>query len=106
MKYADVYEAIEVEYGSEVALTTCQVLAIAMSTKVKRKDLSEKGRYSKRIKKKANDALWEVDEGQRELAIRLWLKVHDWSTGIAMEGLGGCTRKSFKELLQNADNNN
>ena len=103
MKYSDVYNAVSLEYGNECALTVCQILAIGMATKVKRKDLECKGRYAKRIDKKVRNALWETDDEVLDLALKCWHVVHDWTIGIDMEGLGGCKRKTIKELVDEVE---
>lgn len=102
MDYSNVYDAVSEDYGPKCGLAVCQVLAIAMSTKIKKKDLSKKGRYSRRIEKKVKAALWETNEGVLDVAIECFHVVNDWSIGISMEGLGGCQVKTFRELVEGA----
>ena len=64
---------------------------------VSQKDLAQTGRFGARLEKRIRKALHE--ETELELIIKLCFAVYEVETSHSLQGLGGCTAKSFKEVL-------
>jgi hypothetical protein len=100
MEHLRIFNAIKADFGEQIALSVCQINAICLTTKVKRKDIgSHGGSFAERVTKKATKLLWESSPEELELALALWGCVHDWEIKQSLDGLGGCEKKTFKELL-------
>lgn len=94
MKYYEIFKAMSAEHPEHVALAAIQIYAINLSTRPKLN-----GKFEQKIIKKANKLLWELTIEDRELAIKLWQVAYQWATCQSLQGLGGCTTKTFKQLL-------
>lgn len=99
MNFTEVYEAVSAEFSPNIASGVVVALAINLSTKIKDKDLSIEGRFTRKIDMKTWDVLWEYSEDEIELII----KIRDiWSTfelSKSFNGLGDCRKKILKELV-------
>ena len=95
MNFAKLYSAISEEFSPKIALMVVQIVTINMTTKMP-KDIST---FAEKVEKKARKLLWEESRADIELALQLFVVCHNWEIGQSMHGLGGCERKSFKELL-------
>ena len=95
MNFAKLYSAISEEFSPKFALMVIQIATINMTTKIP-KDIST---FAGKVEKKARKLLWEESRADVDLALALVDCVHAWEIGQSMNGLGGCVRKSFKELL-------
>lgn len=105
MDYLRVYNAIVSEgFKPLVAISVVQIMTINMTLRTNFKDLKEPGRFEKRILKKASKALWELSDSDFSESVALWKACYDWEIGQDFNGLGGCTTRTFRELV--ADNNN
>jgi len=100
MNFPQLFNDLKKEFPEHIALGVCVAMGIHLSTKIKEKDLSPKGNFEKRVEKKIRNTLWEVSEKDLELIIKLWKCVYDWDIRRALEGLGGCERKTFTQLLE------
>lgn len=99
MNYNEIYQAVEQDYGHEVALLTIQMLTIQMSTKIKNIET-----HCVKVENKINRTLWECSSSaDYELALKCWKVSYEWDIGQSLEGLGGCTKKTFKELIGKAE---
>ena len=94
MNYYEIFKALSAEYPEHVALAVIQIYTINLSTKPKLN-----GKFEQKIIKKANKLLWELITEDRELSIKLWKVAYQWATCQSLQGLGGCTTKTFKQLL-------
>lgn len=99
MKYIRLFEAVSDEFGTEVALCVIQISTIHMRLKPKLKELTGEKSFEARVIAKARDLLWETDSTIVEQAIEVWRVSYDWQIRQSMNGLGGCEKKTFKELL-------
>ena len=99
MKYMRLFEAVSDEFGTEVALCVIQISTIQMSLKPKRKEMTGGKSFEERVIAKAKNLLWETDHTIVEQAIQVWRVSYDWGIRQSMNGLGGCEKKTFKELL-------
>ena len=100
MNHLRIFNEIKADFGEQIALSVCQINAIHLTTKVKKKDMgSNSGSFAARVTKKATKLLWELSPEDFQLALALWGCVHDWEIKQALDGLGGCEKKTFKELL-------
>ena len=94
MTYYEIFKAISAEYPEHVALAAIQIYTINLSTKPKLD-----GKFEQKIIKKANKLLWRMSPEDRNLAISLWRVTYQWLACQSLQGLGGCTTKTFKRLL-------
>ena len=99
MIYKKIYDAVKAEFNDEIALTVVQILTINLSKKIKKKDMIVKGIFRDKVLTKAKKVLWEVDDDTFDLAVKIWDVYPSWNTRQSLHGLGGCTIKTFKELL-------
>lgn len=102
--FVRIYNAINEEFDNPtLALMVVQIYTINLSTKIKPKDISNPGRFTEKIINKSKELFWQYSEANIELAILLWQCIHSWENRQAMHGLGGCEKKTFKELLELKD---
>jgi hypothetical protein len=99
MDNVKIYDAINQEFGPVIALSVVQINTINLTSKVKKKDLTQSSNRTKRILKKAEKVLWELPVDDYNLIVSLWKVLHDWDVKQSLAGLGGCTAKTFTELL-------
>jgi hypothetical protein len=100
MNHLRIFNEIKADFGEQIALNVCQINAICLTTKVKRTDINGRGgSFTKRVIKKAKKFLWESSPEELELSLALWGCAHDWQIKQSLDGLGGCEKKTFKELL-------
>jgi hypothetical protein len=99
--FTKMYDAINLEFGNpELAMMVIQIYTINLTTKTKLSHLQESGKFTDKVIKKAKKVLWQYSHDDVELAIKLWQCIHIWEIGQSMNGLGGCEKKTFKELLK------
>jgi hypothetical protein len=96
MNFKRLYNAIKDEYSEDIALSVCIANAIHLNTDVEEEDMTESGRYQKRIEKHMRDVLWENDD--IDLILDLESRVYEWMVSNDLSGLGGCVPKLFKEI--------
>ena len=87
-------------FSEEIALYTTTLLALNYTTKPKPKDLSEAGRYTKRLRKKMDIVLRELPDEDRQTCISLWGIFPVYNVRKDMDGLGGCIKATLRELLE------
>jgi len=92
------FTALSADFGEDIALSVVQVYTINMVTKVKNSDLTT-GERTHRITKKAMKLLCDKPDATIKLVFELWELINDWSIKQDMHGLGGCEKKTFKELI-------
>lgn len=96
MNYNRLYAAVKEEYSEDIALSVCIAFSIHMQTDIEDEDLTESGRYQKRIEENIRDVLWENDN--IDLIIDIESRVYEWDISNSLNGLGGCIPKLFKEI--------
>ena len=96
MNYKKLYAAVKDEYSDDIALSVCIAYSIHMQTDIEDEDLTDSGRYQKRIEEQIRYVLWENDN--IDLIIDIESKVYTWQICQEMDGLGGCKAKLFKEM--------
>jgi len=99
MNYNRLYAAVKEEYSEDIALSVCIAFSIHMQTDFKEwdyDDIQDSGRFQKRIEENIRDVLWENDD--IDLIIDLESRVYQWDNSNALDGIGGCTAKLFKEI--------
>ena len=99
MKYNDIFKAVSTEFSEEIALCVVQIMTIQMSLKPKLKELTGEKSFENRVIALAKDVLWEADNDIVDQAIQVWRVTHDWGVRQSMTGLGGCEKKTFKQLM-------
>lgn len=99
MQYHQTFEAIAKEYDTSVALHACMIYGINCSKAVQ----SIPAFYDTPdllILNHAKALLWELTSEEFTLAWSVYRCIYDWQTRQSLEGLGGCTTKTFKELVE------
>ena len=96
MNYKKLYAAVKDEYSDDIALSVCIAYSIHMQTDIEDEDLTESGRYQKRIEEQIRYVLWENND--IDLIIDIESRVYTWQICQEMDGLGGCTPKLFKDI--------
>jgi hypothetical protein len=99
MKFMKVWCAVADEFGIEAAVLVSQITTIQMTLKPTMKELQGVKSFGDRVIKRAKEVLWEEEPERVEQAIDIWRVSHDWQIRQEMAGLGGCEKKTFKELL-------
>jgi hypothetical protein len=101
MNHQRIYNELYQDFGPVIALSVCQVNAINLTMKVKTRDWKS-GSFNRtdRVIKKAQKLLYELDQNDFNLVIALWKNVNVWQVGQDMDGLGGCEKKTFLQLLE------
>jgi hypothetical protein len=101
MDHQRIYDELYRDFGPVIALSVCQVNAINLTMKVKKRDW-ESGCFDRtdRVIKKAGKLLYELDKNDLNLVITLWKEINQWQVGQDMDGLLGCEKKTFLELLE------
>jgi len=100
MNQFELFKAVKAEFSEEVAISAVVVNAINLSIGIKNSDLLEKGRFTKRIIKKAKKVLWRLSDAEFEEAFTIAMVYHEYDMRKTMRGLGGCTEISFRDLLE------
>lgn len=99
--FTKIYNAINEEFSNpDLAMMVVQIYTINLTTKLKLSHLQESGKFTAKIIKKAKKVLWQYSSDDVELAIDLWQCIPNWASGQSMDGLGGCEKKTFKQLLE------
>ena len=99
--FTRIYNAIHEEFDNrDLAMMVVQIYTINLTTKIKPKDISTPGRFTEKVIKKSKKLFWQYEDCDIDLAISLWQCIHSWENRQAMHGLGGCEKKTFKELLE------
>ena len=99
MNHYEIFKAISAEYPEHIALAAVQIYTVNLTIKLR---FDQK--LKQKIIKKANKLLWEMSENERELSIKIWDVIYSWQARQALQGMGGCVAKTFKQLvLENGD---
>ena len=96
MNYNKLYAAVKEEYSEDIALSVCIAFSIHMQTKIEEDDITESGRYQKRIEEQIRYVLWENDD--IDLIIDLESRVYQWDISNSISGIGVCKAKLFKDI--------
>jgi hypothetical protein len=99
MNHLTIYNALCSEFGPVIALSVVQINTIDLTLKYKAKDYKQESKRTERILKKAKKLLWELSQEDYDLAVSLWLVTYEWVISQSLDGLGGCEKKTFLELL-------
>ena len=99
MKFMKVWCAVADEVGIETAVLVIQITTIQLALKPTKKEMQGVKSFGDRVIKRAKEVLWDEDPKRVEQAIDLWRVSYDWQIRQEMAGLGGCEKKTFKELL-------
>ena len=81
-----------------MALRVVAVHAIHMVQKIKEVDLATAGRFSARLEKRARKVLWAETPEDFSEAFKIAMALYDFENRRSMQGLGGCTAISLREL--------
>ena len=97
MNYNKLYAAVKEEYSEDIALSVCIAFSIHMQTDIEDEDLTESGRYQKRIEEQIRYVLWENDD--IDLIIDIESRVYTWQVFQEMDFvLDDRTPKLFKDI--------
>ena len=99
MDYYTIFKAIKEEYGEEVALTAIQIYTINITPSVySRDEFYENAR--KFLWEEAVKVLWVNDYDTFLLSWKVSRCMYEWQMRQSLHGLGGCTTKTFKQLVE------
>lgn len=103
MKYYDLFKQIVGEdYSEEVALTVIQIMTIHLSKKITLSHIENKGEFSNEIIEDAKSLLFQTPEEVVKEALQIWSVMYDYEISQSLHGLGGCKKKTFRQLVQEA----
>ena len=97
MELQQLYRLARKEYSHSVCIGLCAAHAIHLSMSIKLRDMTETGRFWGRVEKKIRKTLWQ--EPELDLIVKLCFAVYDVELSHSLQGLGGCTPKTFTEVL-------
>jgi len=102
MNKYELFKQIKSEFNEQIALGVCIAVTINLTTKPNSKDFITPNRYSERVNKKILERLNRDDFTQEDIKtiLKLFDCVHNYDIGLCFDGLGGATKKTFKELLE------
>ena len=99
MKHINIFNAIKEDFSEESAVSVCQINAINLTLKIKQKDMDIIGHRTERVTMKARKLLWDLSDEDFSLSMIIWDLIHSWETRQTCHGIGGCEKKTFKELF-------
>jgi hypothetical protein len=99
----EIFAAVTAEFDEPTALLVVSIHAVHLTQKIKQEDLATPGRFEARFRKKARKLLWEIDDALFEMAFAINRELHLYQCcqelGTPTGAIGGCVKKSFRELL-------
>lgn len=99
MQFHETFLAISEEFDTSVALHACMIMGLNLSKAIQ--DIPEFYETpEKLILNHARDLLWELSSEEFNLVWSVYRCIYDWQCRQSLQGLGGCTTKTFKELIQ------
>lgn len=98
--FNQIFQDIKKEFSEEVAINAVIALALNFSFPVKKKDLQESGRYTRRLNEHTKDILWETKQEVVDLAIKLRELHTQVEISKTLGDIGGSGVKTYKELLE------
>lgn len=99
MKLDELYSVAIKEYPHNICLDLCAAHSLHLATKHTKKDLLIAGRYWEKVERLIRKTLWQSED--IDLVVSLCFAVYDVETTHALQGLGGCVAKTFKQVLEN-----
>ena len=97
MELQQLYHLARKEYSHNVCIGLCAAHAIHLSLPIKLRDITEAGRFWGKVEKRIRKVLWQ--EPELDLIVRLCFAVYDVETSHVLQGLGGCTPKTFSDVI-------
>lgn len=98
MKLDKIYSIAAEEYPHNICLDLCAAHSLHLSTKPTKAELLVHGRYWERVERLIRQTLWQSDD--IDLVVNLCFAVYDVEITHALQGLGGCVAKTFKQVLE------
>lgn len=98
MTPSEVFSAVSAEFSQAAALRVVAIHAIHLTQKIKEADLATSGSFSARLEKRARKALWAETPEDFSEAFKIAMALYDFETRRSLQGLGGCTAVSLREL--------
>ncbi len=100
MKMPYIYDMINKDFGHVIALYSTVLISSGVIISPSYKDLSDPVSREKKLLKSFDNLLWELDEKDRALCLKIRSLWYDFETCKMLHGLGGCTKKTLKELVE------
>ena len=97
MELQQLYRLARNEYSHDVCIGLCAAHAIHLSLPIKLRDIAKTGRFREKVEKKIRKALWQ--ETELDLIVRLCFAVYEVEMSQVMRGMGGCTPKTFSDVI-------
>ena len=100
MRRIELFEALVAEdFSVQTAINVVAIHTIHLSMHLKKSDIEVLNGFKDRLTKKARKALWEESDEDFDVAFKLAMAIMAFETSNALQGLGGCVPKTFRELI-------
>ena len=100
MKNLEIYKGILDEFNDvETALNSTLLISANCVLVPTDEEIETLGSYASRLNVVWDEILWEVPSSKRELCKQIANAHYDYDLSRYMSGLGGCTPKSYKEII-------
>ena len=97
MELQQLYRLARKEYSHNVCIGLCAAHALHLSLPIKLKDMAKTGRFREKVEKKIRKVLWQ--EPELDLIVELCFAVYDVEVSHVLQGMGGCTPKTFSDVI-------
>lgn len=104
MNYKLLLEVVESEFNKDIAVLVVIAVAHNLSMKPKKSDLKISGQYTERLNRKTRRLMDELTNEEFNLVIDIRNAWHEYISRIEMKGIGGCTVKTLREIIQDSKN--
>ncbi|MCK9369216.1 hypothetical protein M0R04_04695 [Candidatus Dojkabacteria bacterium] len=101
MDFLRIFEVVEGEYTKSIACGILAAMTINLTTRVRKSDYKNPGRFTERLYKKTKGLLYEYSDDDIELIIKIRDSWNEYQLCQDMAGLGGCKKKTLKEIIEN-----
>ena len=101
MKYTAMFNAIIKEgFSTELALLTTTLYLMNIDKEVTLDHLTMNGRFTEELVRSFRKRMWDEDEALVNEPIKIWEVIYDYDMAQTLCGLGGCERKTIRELME------
>jgi len=99
MKNQEIFSIIRNEFTEEIAVNATILILINKTLMPYNEEMVNNGLYVERLKSQYVNVLWQLDKEKQDLCMKIWDVWHIFEIGHDMDGLGGCKKKTLKELI-------
>lgn len=99
MTNQEIFNIIRNEFTEEIAINATILISINMTLTPLDEEMVTYDLYTTRLKSQFMDVLWRLDDEKQDLCMKIWKAWHTFEVCHDLDGLGGCTKKPLKELI-------